>query len=250
MAVNGKPKVLLYDIETAPILGHTWQLYETNVIAVERDWYMLAFAYKWLGEDKLHTRGLCDYPDYKPEAHSDKALCLELHSILDQADVVIGHNLDAFDNKKANARFVVHGLKPPAPSKTVDTLKIARKHFRFDSNKLDSLGQLLGLGQKLPTGGVQLWLDCMKGDAAAWKRMKDYNGQDVELLEKVYNRLKPWATNHPDLSAFTNGSDHVCPTCQSTNLQRRGRYVKLTRQYQRYACQDCGSWSHGELING
>lgn len=245
MAENQKPKILLYDIETAPILGWTWGLYEQNVISVERDWYILSFAWKWLGE-KTQVRGLCDYPKYKPSNHDDKLLCVDLHKVLDEADVIIGHNLDAFDNKKANARFVFHGLKPPSPSKTIDTLKLAKKHFKFDSNKLNSLGELLSVGEKLPHQGFKLWLGCMEGDPKAWEVMKAYNAQDVELLEKVYERLRPWAVNLPDFRTTTD--THTCPSCQSSRLQKRGFYTAITRRYQRYQCQDCGHWSKGELI--
>lgn len=240
-----KPKILLYDIETAPLVGYAWNLYETNIIKVVRDWYMLTFSYKWLGESKIYSHALNDYESYRPEDADDKLLCLDLHKVLDEADVVIGHNLDAFDNKKANARFVVHGLKPPSPSKSIDTLKLARKHFKFDSNKLDSLGQLLGLGEKAPTGGFALWEGCMAGDPKAWAKMKAYNARDVDLLEKVYERLRPWGSTLPDLGTFTG--THVCPACQSSKLQRRGYATKLTRRYQRYQCQDCGHWSKGEL---
>lgn len=241
-----KPKILLYDIETAPILGYTWALFDQNVIAVERDWYILAFAYKWLGEDQVRSFGLPDYPGYKPEAHDDEKLCVDLHRVLDEADVVIGHNLDAFDNKKSNARFVYHGMKPPSPSKTIDTLKLAKKHFKFDSNRLNSLGQFLGVGQKAPTGGFELWKGCMSGDPESWVKMKKYNTQDVVLLERVYEQLRPWATALPDLSGHLG--NHACPSCSGNRLQRRGTTISRTRKYQRFQCQDCGHWSKGEII--
>src|ERR1700719_3656227 len=118
---------------------------------------MLSFAYKIAGEKKVHTRCLADYPGYKKNTEDDKALVTDLWTIFDQADIQIGHNADKFDIKKSNARFLMHKLNPPSPYKTVDTLKIARRAFKLDSNKLDDLGYYLGLGRKLPHTGFHLW---------------------------------------------------------------------------------------------
>ena len=74
----------------------------------------------------------------------------------------------------------------------IDMLKIARKQFRFPSNKLDYVGKTLGVGAKTEHEGFDLWIKCMNRDGKAWKRMEEYNKQDVILLEKVYHRMLPW----------------------------------------------------------
>ena len=51
---NGSPKILLFDIETAPALAWVWAQFDTSVIATEQDWYMLCFAYKWLDEKRTY----------------------------------------------------------------------------------------------------------------------------------------------------------------------------------------------------
>lgn len=48
-------RVLLFDIETAPIIGPSWQIRESDVLWVIQDWYMLCFSWKWLGEKKTHV---------------------------------------------------------------------------------------------------------------------------------------------------------------------------------------------------
>jgi uncharacterized protein YprB with RNaseH-like and TPR domain len=150
-------KIAFIDIETAPSLGWVWGKWEQNVIDFKRDWYMLSYAVKWVGSKKVETRGLIDYPSYKKDMENDKQLVEDLWNVFNEADILIGHNGDAFDIRKANSRFLTHGLMPPAPYKTVDTLKIARRAFKFDSNKLDDLGRYLGLGRKLPHTGFNLW---------------------------------------------------------------------------------------------
>jgi hypothetical protein len=139
-----------------------------------------------------------------------------------------------------NSRFTFYGLKPPAPYKTIDTKKVAKRHFAFNSNSLNDLGKHLNLGEKVETGGFQLWLDCMSGDKAAWNKMKKYNRQDVVLLEKVYLHLLPWIQSHPTVGMFR---DKVCcPKCGSDKIHARGFAVSKTMKYRKYQCQSCGSW--------
>ncbi len=241
------PRIALFDIETAPSLGYFWgKLYEVNILAVHAPWYMLCFSYKWLGERTIHTHSLREYPGYKKDKENDGRLIRDLYKVFDEADILIAHNGDRFDVRKTNARFIKHGLKPPSPYKTIDTCKAARRHFLFDSNKLDTLGQYLGVGKKLPNTGFDLWRRTMAGDDEAWDAMERYNRRDVVLLEKVYDKLKPYMTGHPKLDAYSEKS--CCPVCQSRNTERRGIQVSLSRKYQRYQCMDCGHWHRGDVI--
>ena len=234
-------RIVFVDIETAPSLGWVWGKWEQNVIDFKSDWYMLSFSYKWADEDKVHVVGLDDFPGYELDKENDKELAKALWAIFDEADVVIAHNGDSFDLPKANTRFISHGLPPPSPYKTVDTLKIARKAFKFDSNKLDELGRYLGIGRKLPNTGFHLWRGCMTGDPESWKQMKDYNKQDVILLEKVYYLVRAWSNTYP----VVNKGESICPRCGSTNVQKRGFSFTATTKKQRYKCLDCSGWYEG-----
>ena len=151
------------------------------------------------------------------------------------------HNCDAFDVKKANARFIFHGLEPPSPYKTIDTLKLARKYFKFDSNRLDNLGQYLKLGRKLPHTGKHLWLGCMDGDLKSWDLMKRYNKQDVVLLEKVYLKLRGWNQSSPNLNMIFGGIFN-CPNCGSDQIIKKGYQYTRISAYQRWKCLNCGAW--------
>lgn len=241
------PRIAFYDLENAPSLGWYYDRWrEGNIVQDEADWFLLSFSYQWLGEKKVHVRALCDYPGYEKNKTDDTPLVRDLHKLFDEADVLVAHNGDRFDRRKANARFLGCNLLPPSDYRTVDTLKIARRQFMLTSNKLGDLGDFLGLGSKIPTIGFKLWRRCIDGDPQAWALMKRYNKRDVALLAQVYDRLKPWATNHPDLRAYSGRPG--CPTCQSTNVQRRGVRVQKTRKYERYHCQDCGTWITGAVI--
>src|ERR1035437_2983089 len=127
-----RPKICFFDIETAPSLGYFWgKIWETNIIEVQAPWYMLSFAYKWLGEKKVHVHALPDYRTFKKDKEDDKELVEDLHDLFDQADILIAHNGDSFEIRKANAAFNPQGFRPPSPYKTMDTLKAARRFFQF-----------------------------------------------------------------------------------------------------------------------
>lgn len=241
MSKQKQPRVLIYDIETAPNLAWVWGKYEQNVIEYESEWYILCFAYKWLGEKKAHVLGLDDFANYKPGDENDYGLILKLHELFNEADVIVAHNGDSFDQKKSQARMIYHGLTPPTPYRQIDTKKLARKYFSFNSNKLDDLGDHLKLGRKIQTGGFSLWKGCMMGDKKAWKQMKRYNKQDVELLEKVYLKLRPWMTNHPHMGMLSGRPD-VCKVCNvAGQIVSKGIQVNQTTAYKRYKCNACGA---------
>lgn len=242
------PRILFYDIETAPLIGFAWQKWETDIIDTVRDWYILSFAYKWEGESSIHAHSLPDFSLYKKNPEDDREIVKKLWEIINEADIVVAHNGDQFDIKKMNARFIAHGLTPPEPYKTIDTKKIAKSSFRFDSNKLDELGRYLGVGRKLAHTGFHLWKGCMRGDMQSWKLMVRYNKQDIKLLEDVYLKLRPWMKSFPIVSA-ENGE---CKHCGEIKSQRRGFSYTTKYKAQRLQCIKCGAWRLGnkELING
>jgi hypothetical protein len=238
-------KILLLDIETFPNVGYAWGMYEQNLIAIKEHWSICSYSAKWLGGEHV-TRGL-------PDSGTEQKLVSELWRLLDEADVVIAHNGDQFDLKKINARLLVYESLPPAPYRTIDTKKIAKRLFGFTCNRLDDLCQQLGLGKKMRHEGFELWLGCMENESAPWTKMKMYNQHDVVLLERLYLRMLPWINNHPNVSKSPIG----CPKCGSTHLQSRGTARSKSQVYDRYQCQDCGGWARDtkstvshKIING
>lgn len=243
-----KKKILLFDIETAPNIGAYFELYkEGNIVWNVEHWYMLSFAYKWLGEKDTYVYGLPDFKGYKKDKTNDEEICRKLWELFNMAEVIIAHNGDQFDIKKSNARFIKYGFDPPSPYKTIDTKKLAKSVFKFDSNKLDDLGDYLKIGRKMHTGGLELWMDCMKGEQKAWKVMKEYNKQDVVLLEKVYLKLRGWSKNQPNMNLVLGGI-YSCPVCGSAHTIKRGYLRAKTTIKQAYQCLNCGKYSSGETM--
>lgn len=234
------PRTLLYDIETSYLVIGAWDIYETNALVVLQDWQILCFAYKWLGDKRVKVLGQDDTPGYKPGKLNDKALVEELWQLFDEADVVVAHNGNSFDQKKAQARMMVHGLKPPSPYMQVDTKGEMKKVAAHTSNKLDDLNRSLGLETKLGHEGIATWTGCMNGDPRAWKVMKRYNQQDIVALEQLYLYERPWIRNHPKLNVLA-GRPAACPKCLSENIRSGMRYRATSQNlYQYFRCNDCG----------
>lgn len=236
------PKILLFDIETAPALTWVWSQWDTNVIATEQDWYMLCFAYKWLGETRTRFVSLEQDPEHREDSPDDRWVVERLHALFDEADIVIAHNGRKFDERKANARFLYWGLGPASPVLMIDTLTEARKPFDNYSNALNELSRLYLEIEKEPHEGFQLWRDCMSNIRSAWAKMERYNRRDIKLLEQIYLLIRPWIKNHPNMNHFVEGIV-VCPNCGSDEKQNPRKY-KYTGAYKyaQFKCSNCGKY--------
>jgi hypothetical protein len=241
-----KPKILLYDLETFPNKGLFWagKMYETNIIKVVEYGGLASVAWKWLGQERI----ACLTREGKK---NDKSIVDHLWNLFDEADIVIAHNGVEFDQKVTNTNLIKYpeyGTKPPSPYQVVDTRKEAGKHFRFDSNSLDSLARFLGVGRKLPHKGFDMWEECMNDEKPAWQEMTKYNKHDVFLLEGCYLKLRPWMKTHPNLSLITD-RPLACPRCSTENtLEARGFVYTVARKYRQFRCKECGQWSRGKPV--
>jgi len=241
-------KTLLYDLETAPNLARTWGRWDQNVVDIEQDWHLLCFAYKWAHLKEAHTVGLPDFPLYQKDPTNDREVVKALWALFDEADVTVAHNGDSFDYKKARARFLVHGLPPHKPVRTIDTKKLAKRFFGFDSNKLDELARQLGLSRKAQTGGYELWRGCLQGDPKAWKTMRGYNRQDVIVLEEVWRTLSAWTEGQPNRNLYDDVPRLTCPrpSCGGA-LSKNGSRIWGMKKHQQYKCTKCGGYARSPM---
>ena len=239
-------KVLILDIETAPNLAYVWRFFKENVSPkqVVENSTLLSYCAKWLGEDQVF------YDDCREDL-DELGLVLGLAALLDEADVIVAHNGVRFDVPKINTACLRNGVVPPSPFKQVDTFQVAKKKFKFDSNKLEHIADHLELPmkklahKKFP--GFELWLECLRGNNEAWEEMKEYNINDVLVLEQLYLRLRPWVDNHPNAGVILEEDVPVCPKCGSKHLQKRGYSYTTTGKYQRFRCNDCGGWGRSRF---
>ena len=248
--IHHEPRIILLDIETSFNLVAVFSLLHNDYIHsdnIQKERHLISFAWKLLGKPGVHAVSLLDDTKrYKADPHDDTYVVEALHSLLSSADVMIAHNGDAFDLPYAETRMLIQGLSPLPPIAKIDTLKVARGRFLFNSNSLDYLGGILKCGHKkvTPKG---LWLKVLQGDAAAVRTMVNYNKGDILLLEKVFLKLQPYMSSHIHRQLFGGGG--LCPRCGSNDVQMRGIHRATTNIYQRYQCQACGGWFREKRAN-
>lgn len=229
------PRILFFDIETAPITGYTWGTYEQSVIKVLKDWFVLSYAAKFKGDERFF------YLDqrFSTPIDDDFMLLSGIHHLLSESDIVIGHNSARFDHRKLNARFIKHGLAPLNHYQVIDTLKIARKHFAFTSNKLADLAKFLDCDIQKSTHskfpGFSMWDECMKSNTDAFAEMESYNKTDVAVLEAVFNKLAPWDQTLNIQSFYQR---QVC-ICGSENFFKDGFRFTKQGKFQIFRCHQC-----------
>lgn len=238
------PRILAIDIETAPAIAaafgrHKVFLGQDNIIA--EGGVILCYGYKWLGDKDVTVRGLkgqsllhCD----------DEPLALEIWDLFEQADAIVAHNCKGFDFPMIQARVLYHNLPPLPHVKVLDTLLMAKKNFRLPNNKLDSICSFLGLDRKKDAGGIETWLQYMMGNPEAVAHMHDYCAMDVELLEKVYLRLRAFGHSGSEFNAghYFDGDAVRCHVCGSDNVEPTGRDVfTAISKFEEIRCNSCGA---------
>lgn len=242
-----KAKILILDIETSPLLTYVWGLFDQNVALnqIKKEWHLLSFAAKWLDKPKMF------YADQRnvKNIENDKHLVEKLWKLLDEADVIIGQNVKAFDIKKINARFFHYGFPPPSSYKIIDTLTISKKYFALTSHKLEYKSNAYNKKykklkhNKFP--GFSLWFECLKGNKKAFIEMEKYNKYDVLSTEEHYKILAPWDTS-VNFSLYNDDESIVC-SCGSHSFQANGYKYTATGKFQRYKCKKCSKETRSRI---
>lgn len=234
--IKFKQKVLLFDIETSPIIAYVWGTFKQNVSLsqIKQDWQIMMFAAKWLDSDKTILSS--QRSEIVQGGGTEEHVVHHMWELLDEADVVVAHNAKNFDVKKVNAKFLEYNMLPPSHYKVVDTLSIAKYNFGFTSNKLDYIATLLEEEGKNSTD-FNLWIRCMDGDMKAWKEMEQYCVQDVKVLEAVYNKLRAWDKKHPKIHF---DDKPMCNVCGNEELLYVQDAHTAASTFEVYQCSSCG----------
>lgn len=232
-------KRLFVDIETSPNVGLFWEAgYKKNIpydnITEER--VIICICYKWEGAKRVYALTW----DNK---QCDKKMLKEFVLVLKEADEIVGHNGDRYDISFVRTRCVIHRISMPPKYQTIDTLKVARSKFKFNSNRLDYIAFVLGLGRKIETK-FDLWKELvLKNSKPALREMVKYCKKDVILLEDVFTVLKTHIEPKINYPALYNSDRSGCPECGSDNLNANGTRSTLHGTIKReYRCKDCGKY--------
>lgn len=228
------PRILFWDTEYTPALTYSWNnrpKFLSNDFLVEPA-RMLCFGARWYGSKKTEV---------VDERDGRKEMLLRIRDILTEADMVVSYNGIGYDSKKVKGEFLKEGIDPPAPYKEIDLFRVVKSQASFYSHKLDYIAQEMGVGKKVDTGGFQLWLDVMAGDEKAWRKMRRYQKQDVDLLVDLFERLKPWIKMPVPISE----NPESCHNCGGDEFQSRGWAYAQYSKYRRFQCKKCKSWLRG-----
>lgn len=242
-----EPRILTFDIETSPIEGYVWDLYDQNIALnqIKEDWSILAFAAKWKGDKKVIYRD----NRKRKNVRDDKKLVKALWKILDKADVVITQNGDNFDIKKFNARAIIHGLPPIRGFRSTDVMKESKKVFGFTSQSLEYTSNILNTKYKKLSHkkypGMSLWIEVMKKNKSAWKEMETYCIHDVLSTEEKFDKIQAWIKTQ-NMACYYDDVKVRC-LCGSTNIYKDGMVYTNAGKFQGYKCKDCGKRPKGKI---
>jgi hypothetical protein len=203
-------KRMFFDIETSPNIGIFWRSgYNLTITPYDiiQERAIICVCWKWEGEEEVHSLTW-------DKNHCDKKLLKKFIKELEKSDEAIAHNGDRFDIKWLRTRALFHGVDMNHTIRTIDTLKVAKSGFNFNSNKLDYIAQFLKVGKKMETGGLDLWKRvCLEKCSDSLIRMVDYCKVDVEILEKVFLKLNPYAKPKTQYAVLRGGDKYECPEC-------------------------------------
>lgn len=236
-----KPKFkrLYFDIETSPNMVFSWNIGYNLILnheSIIKERAIICICYKWENEDKVYS--------LKWDKGDDKKLVQDFANIINNCDEAIGHNSDRFDTKWVRTRAIFHGVSMQPKIQSIDTLKLSRNGFKFNSNKLDYISQFLGFGKKMDTGGFGLWKDIvLKNCNKAMNTMIEYCKKDVILLEKVHKVLDKYTIHKTHKGVFEGKHKCSCPNCASSNTVSNGNRITASgTKYKKMQCLDCGKY--------
>lgn len=233
-------RLLAIDIETSPIAAYTFSLFRPVIghKQIIEDPRIICFSYQWQGEKSVK---------FVSEFHDGREQMLAtLWDLLDEADVLLHYNGSSFDRPWIEGELLAAGYTPPSPSRDIDLFQTIKRRSRFPSKKLDYVAGRLLDEQKVSHTGIELWIGCLNGDEKSWNLMRRYAKKDTALLFPLYEKLKPWIKNHPNVNAYSDRLENACPVCGGTDYQRRGYSFTSAGKYPRFQCNADGKWWRGK----
>ncbi len=233
-----KPKRLFYDIETSYNIVKAWRIgynINLNMDDIIQERAIITIAYKWEGEE--------DVTVLTWNKGCDKKIIKDFVKVMAEADELVGHNVDRYDTKFIMARALKHNIPVLPKYQSTDTLKLAKKHFMLNSNKLDYIAQYLGIGSKTKHRGMEMWDDIiLRNDSKALEEMIEYNVQDVFLTEQVYHKLMEYSLPKVNHASKQTGDKHTCPQCGSDHAELHKTYISGTGTKTRLMnCLNCSA---------
>jgi len=249
-AVKNGLRVLHLDCETSPMLVYTHYISSKTSLThkqIKEDSKVICVQYKW--EDTKEARYL-EWDSIGNFKYDDSLMLEELGHLIEQADIIVGQNIDQFDMKVLQGRMAELGLTPLNYDLTIDILKLSRKSFRFASQKLDYRSQKYGTRGK-DKMEFQDWVDVTEGKVPVSKKMGPYGCQDVEIAQKTFYKEFDYYKSLPSKveKKILEFLKEDRPECTRCGLGHRAKYnikKELNKKTlkEEYVCNNCDlRWS-------
>ncbi len=242
---KNKPNIILVDLETLPNLPKALEVWTqlgnwpglTMKATIST---VICFGYKVYGEDKkAKCISAWDYPKrWNKDVNDDYEVVKAAYDILINADAVVTQNGKRFDWKFLQTRLMIHGLPPLPKIQHIDTKVLAKSNLFIFNNSLKELAKNLTDTTKMENEGWDLWVKTWNRDPKAMKIMVKYCKQDVDSMEKVFIRLRPFI-KEINYNVFRKDGVECCPSCGGFEIMKNGTRVTTTKMVQRWICREC-----------
>ena len=228
---------LFVDIETSPNIGYFWQpghKVSIHHAAIKHERAIICICYKWADRAKAESLTW--------KQGDDGDMLRKWAKIVAHADEVIAHNGDKFDFAHIRTRCLSHNIPLKETYTQVDTLKIARYRYKFNSNRLDYLGRFLGVGGKMETA-PDLWDRVLNNERGALKEMTDYCKRDVLMLEQVYEKIANYSRAYTHVGVAADGDRLSCPHCGGIHTKvDKTKVTSVGTIRRQMTCKSCGRY--------
>lgn len=240
-------KILILDVERLPgITKQFWwdrgdlQKKYVQYESVERMPRTTIVCAKWVGE-----RDVIELAEW--DKGGRKRFLRNVHSLMSQADTIVGHYITGADLPwLANDFYVEAGLDPLPPFKTIDTYKVIRRVFGSGApfKGLDAFCQIIGVDAKTDRYDARAMERAVTEKSIPDReRLVAYCSGDVIATEALLMWSLPYLPNPPAL--FVDGKDSLttCHRCGHDTEPIPRRYIANVLTYSMRRCTECKAYS-------
>jgi len=159
------------------------------------DWgYMLTWYIKTEGKNEYYSARIKQSEILSGQF--DKRITIELLEALKNYDIVWTHYGSdwRFDVPFIRTRAFAHELQDQLPKRmdlfVKDTYPIVKKKLKLSSNRLANILEILNIKEKKSPVSPKLWQLARIGNEAALDYVDNHNKRDVQVLEKVHQKIR------------------------------------------------------------
>ena len=249
----GNIEVLFIDTETSPSKFWGWgtgeQYVDAKMLVTGTETRLITAQYKRALVDKETKYFVWDYKNGRGD---DTKVVKRITEVINNADIIIGQNIKAFDLKVLQERAKMLRLPPINVDFMMDTLTSSRSSFKSMSHRLDYRSKQYGLGGKIGME-MQDWIDIVEGRVSPEEKMVPYGLKDCDDNETIFwNDLPylnlPKSTINKILKLIVGMTErkiekHTKPFCKHCAQRRQARFDVVVREDNTIQCKRCGEIS-------